>query len=164
MGKRIDHNQVFDKDGNLISQEIVEVVTYPSEEESLKLAARLTVLPLLEGDLLKDEDAEQYAGLFPEWEVGIPVEAGWVYRWDGTIFRCIQPHTTQADWAPGPATASLWTGYRTAETLPWAQPPAENPYMIGDKVLWTDGNVYESTIDNNIWSPVGYPSGWSQVV
>jgi hypothetical protein len=27
----------------------------------------------------------------------------------------------------------------------------------------TDGKVYESLIDNNIWSPEAYPAGWSEV-
>jgi len=34
--------------------------------------------------------------------------------------------------------------------------------MIGDKVLFND-KVYESTIDNNIWSPAAYPAGWREV-
>ena len=32
--------------------------------------------------------------------------------------------------------------------------------MKGDRVLWTDGKVYESTIDNNVWSITAYPQGW----
>jgi len=35
--------------------------------------------------------------------------------------------------------------------------------MTGDKVMF-DGKVYESVIDNNIWSPIAYPSGWREVI
>ena len=37
--------------------------------------------------------------------------------------------------------------------------------MTGDKVHYpdADGPVYESIIDNNIWSPEAYPQGWQQV-
>lgn len=35
-------------------------------------------------------------------------------------------------------------------------------YMIGDHILY-EGIEYESTIDNNVWSPVDYPAGWAEV-
>ena len=34
--------------------------------------------------------------------------------------------------------------------------------MKGDKVMF-EGHVYESAIDNNIWSPSAYPAGWTLV-
>ena len=27
-----------------------------------------------------------------------------------------------------------------------------------------EGKVYESLIDNNVWSPSSYPQGWQEVV
>lgn len=45
----------------------------------------------------------------------------------------------------------------------WAQPTgAHNAYMKGDRILYTDGKIYESTIDNNVWAPDVYPAGWSE--
>ena len=44
----------------------------------------------------------------------------------------------------------------------WEQPDSTNAYMTGDKVTY-NGKTYMSTIDNNIWSPVDYPAGWSEV-
>ena len=36
-----------------------------------------------------------------------------------------------------------------------------NPFTgYGDECLWSDGKVYRSTIDNNVWSPAAYPQGW----
>ena len=37
--------------------------------------------------------------------------------------------------------------------------------MKGDKVHYPDkgGPVYESTIDNNVFSPEAYPAGWQLV-
>lgn len=50
------------------------------------------------------------------------------------------------------------------EVQEWTQPPAESPHMIGDRVWFGDpSSVYESLIDNNIWSPAGYPAGWQLV-
>ena len=34
--------------------------------------------------------------------------------------------------------------------------------MIGDKVKF-EGKVYQSLIDNNVWSPSDYPQGWEEV-
>ena len=36
---------------------------------------------------------------------------------------------------------------------------AHDAYQTGDKVLF-NGEVYESTMDNNIWSPADYPQAW----
>jgi hypothetical protein len=37
-----------------------------------------------------------------------------------------------------------------------------SPYMLGD-CCSVDGVVYRSAMDNNVWSPVDYPSGWETV-
>lgn len=45
----------------------------------------------------------------------------------------------------------------------WAQPlGAHDAYAIGAKVLF-GGKVWESLIDNNVWSPSVYPQGWKEV-
>ena len=46
----------------------------------------------------------------------------------------------------------------------WHQPTgAHDAYMIGDKMLYTDGKVYKSLINGNVWSPEVYPNGWELV-
>lgn len=43
----------------------------------------------------------------------------------------------------------------------WVQPTgAHDAYNKGDKILFTDGRVYVSVIDGNVWSPLVYPQGW----
>ena len=45
----------------------------------------------------------------------------------------------------------------------WVQPlGAHDAYAIGAKVLF-GGKVWESLIDNNVWSPKVYPQGWKEV-
>lgn len=46
--------------------------------------------------------------LYPEWEIGVPYGADYIVRRGGTLYRCAQAHTSQADWSPE-VTASLWT-------------------------------------------------------
>lgn len=42
------------------------------------------------------------------------------------------------------------------------QPEGERNYSTGDRVRF-GGQVYESLIDNNVWSPLDYPQGWKLV-
>lgn len=39
-----------------------------------------------------------------------------------------------------------------------------SPYMKDDCAIGLDGQVYRSTIDNNVWEPTAYPAGWLLVV
>lgn len=44
--------------------------------------------------------------------------------------------------------------------LEWVQPTgAHNAYNKGDKMIY-NGDVYESLINGNVWSPVSYPAAW----
>lgn len=50
----------------------------------------------------------------------------------------------------------------------WVQPlgagvPGFSPYSMGDRVMY-NGKVYESTINNNVWSPDAYPAGWKEII
>lgn len=52
----------------------------------------------------------------------------------------------------------------TEETYPeWVQPlGAHDAYKTGDRVTF-EGEVYESLIDGNVWSPAAYPAGWQKI-
>lgn len=114
---------------------------------------------------LSDEDALTGVELFPRWnENGISYAAGDRVLYNGTLFKCLQAHTSQATWTPID-TPGLWAKVLIPdpEVIPdWEQPESTNGYMKGDKVRY-NGKVYESLIDNNIWSPEAYPAGWSEV-
>ena len=55
-----------------------------------------------------DENAVKVIELYPVWTVGIAVAKYSRYQYNGKLYKCIQPHTTQADWTPA-ATPALWT-------------------------------------------------------
>ena len=99
------------------------------------------------------------------WNVGVTYEVGRYLQYKGVLYKVLQPHTSQETWTPD-VTASLYAKVLidpTGETIPdWEQPDSTNAYMTGDKVRF-EGVVYESTIDNNIWSPTAYPAGWKIV-
>ena len=73
-------------------------------------------------------------------------------------------HTAQSDWTPENA-PSLWARVLIPDenVIPeWEQPDSTNAYMVGDKVMF-EGHIYESAINNNIWSPSTYPAGWTLI-
>lgn len=113
---------------------------------------------------LSDEDALEASNLFPNWETAFIYAKDDRVRYEGILYKCLQAHTSQEAWTPT-AAPSLWAKVLIPDenVIPeWEQPGSTNPYMKGDKVMF-EGQVYESLIDNNIWSPATYPAGWQQL-
>lgn len=113
---------------------------------------------------LDDTDALNAIELYPVWADDVSYVAGDRVRYDGVLYKCLQAHTSQSDWTPT-AAPSLWTKVLIpdSDTIPeWEQPDSTNGYSKGDKVKY-NGAVYESLIDNNVWSPDAYPAGWQVV-
>ena len=55
-----------------------------------------------------DENAVKVIDLYPKWVVGIAVAKDSRYQYEGKLYKCVQAHTTQADWTPN-VTPALWT-------------------------------------------------------
>ena len=108
---------------------------------------------------LTDEQALEVINLYMPWVVGEAVVAGDMRRDEGKLYRCIQAHTTQADWKPALVPA-LWLEVSVEEWPEWVQPTgSEDAYNTGDKVTY-NGVKYISLVDGNVWDPVSYPAGW----
>ncbi len=110
-------------------------------------------------DTLEDGAALEHQALYPAWQSGQAVAAGYRARHGDKLYRCIQAHTTQGDWPPD-ATPALWVRVSVDEWPEWVQPTgAHDAYSKGDKVTH-GGSRYISLIDGNTWSPASYPAGW----
>ena len=106
---------------------------------------------------LTDDEALKAAALYPAWSAQDTYDAGERVRFDGTLYKCLQPHAAQPDWTPT-AAPSLWAKVLvsdTGEALPWEQPESTNPYMQGDKVTH-GGKTWVSAFDNNVCVIVFY--------
>lgn len=57
---------------------------------------------------LSPSEALRVKDRYPEWETGINVKTGERYRVEDVLWECIKEHTTQENWKPSMATASLW--------------------------------------------------------
>ena len=110
---------------------------------------------------LSDEDALEAIDLFGSWQADKAYVVDDKVKYEGNLYKCLQAHTSQASWTPV-AAASLWAKVLIPDenVIPeWEQPESTNAYMVGDKVTF-EGHIYESAINNNIWSPSAYPAGW----
>ena len=111
---------------------------------------------------LDDTDALDNTELFSVWEPDVEYETGTRVRYNETLYKCLQKHTSQESWDPESA-PSLWAKVLIPDPdiVPeWVQPDSTNPYMKGDKVMH-NGSTWICTIDNNVWEPGVY--GWEMI-
>lgn len=107
-----------------------------------------------------DEILIDNVAAFPYWNGGgVSYSAGMLLQYDSSLYRVIQPHTSQADWTPDRVPA-LFTRVSVEEYPDWVQPTgAHDAYGKGDKVAH-NGKHWQSDIDGNVWEPGVY--GWSE--
>lgn len=113
------------------------------------------------GAALNDAAALEAMAVFKTWADGTAYAVDDRIRYGDNLYRCVQAHTSQADWTPS-ATPALWTRVSVEEWPEWMQPTgAQDAYSIGDKVTY-EGVRYVSLIDGNVWSPAAHPAGWEK--
>ena len=131
-------------------------------------AEAAVTLAKIQAASLDDTDAVKVQALYDEWN-GDSVEyaVGDRVRFQGTLCKCLQAHTSQADWAPN-AAPSLWSlilpGQEGSgvEVGIWQQPDSTNGYDKGDKVLY-NGHIWESTQNDNVWKPGDVGAPWTDL-
>ena len=109
---------------------------------------------------MTDETALNAVELFPAWKAGNTYTIGDRVQHKAMLYKCVQSHTSQADWAPSEAQA-LWKIVNADEYPEWVQPTgAHDAYNIGDKVTY-NGLRYVCTTSANVYAPDVY--GWQLV-
>jgi hypothetical protein len=128
----------------------------------------------MRADSLTEDELYQFPSVYPAWRPGEALKNAAdsatgkadIRQYKGKLYKVVLSHTTQIDWLPD-VSASLFTAFNPPETISvFVQPTgAHDVYMKGDKVHFPTASdpVYESLIDNNSWSPIAYPQGWSQL-
>lgn len=114
-----------------------------------------------------DAEALSLQILYKQWnkQVGKELQVGEYVNHNDVLYKVLQQHTVQDNWAPdvSPSLFAKVLVDPTGDTiLDWVQPDSTNAYMKGDKVKFED-HIYQSLINNNIWSPTAYPEGWELV-
>lgn len=130
---------------------------------SMSAVAAIAFVTLSETGAIDDVTAGEHPEMFAEWEPEVSYAPGNIRRYSEQLYRCIQAHTSQADWTPDTA-VSLWTRIADpAEEWPeWSQPVgAHDAYAAGDKVSH-NGKHWTSSADGNVWEPGVY--GWEEYI
>lgn len=124
-------------------------------------AVGIMFVTLTEAGSIDPETAVEHADLFAEWAYPIAYKTGQIRRYGGVLYKCVQDHTSQADWTPT-AAVSLWakTSDPAEEWPSWSQPVgAHDAYSKGAKVSHNNKH-WISTADANVWEPGVY--GWME--
>ena len=114
------------------------------------------------GAALTDEIALTATAIYPMWATDKNYTIGDRIQHNAILYKCVQSHTSQADWTPD-VTPALWVRVSIEEWPEFVKPTgAHDAYAKGDKVTFK-GKHYISLIDANVYSPVEYPQGWEEV-
>ena len=135
-----------------------------TKEEQLENQRKLALTFFAE--TLSDAQALQVPMLFDEFDGnGVAYEVGKRVLYNDILYKVVQAHTSQAEWTPvaAPSLFAKVINETIDGSIPeFEQPDSTNPYMKGDRVIF-NGKVYESLIDNNVYSPEAYPAGWKEI-
>ena len=141
---------------------------YTTEENLTALAraqandvASLVFVSMAEKGEFDDSTLTEHTEQFPKWASSISYSANAIAQHGGKLYRCLQAHTSQEDWAPDVA-ASLWKeiGDPSVEYPAWSQPiGAVDAYQLGAKVSHNEKH-WTSSVANNVWEPNVY--GWDE--
>lgn len=98
-----------------------------------------------------------------EWRPELNVIEGDVYCCDGLLYRCVQAHTTQADWRPNLLLA-LWRRVQPkAAVMLWQE---NTDYATGDVVGYPDEMVLYTCVQGHTsqvgWEPPNIPALWKK--
>lgn len=97
------------------------------------------------------------------WIAGERVDVGAVRSYGGKSWRCLQAHTTQADWTPDATIDVLWALVVEEPAGPpaWVQPTgAHDAYPLGAEVTH-NGKIWRSLYAANVWEPGVF--GWQDL-
>lgn len=137
------------------------------EAQSAMVQAAVTVAQI-QAQSLTDEQAITVKNIYPVWDGnGVSYQKDYYLTYDGKLYKVLQAHTSQADWAPDAAPslfAEVLSWQDGTSIGEWVQPDSTNPYMAGDQVTH-NGETWESLIDNNVWEPgaQGSEALWQKV-
>ena len=161
--------------------QVVTMDSYTEEDTTITVNYVVTAKPLTKeeqlenqknlaltffAETLSDAQALQVPMLFDDFDGnGVAYEVGKRVLYNDILYKVIQAHTSQAEWTPiaAPSLFAKVINETIDGSIPeFEQPGSTNPYMKGDRVIF-NGKVYESLIDNNVYSPEAYPAGWKEI-
>lgn len=160
----LGHDEIAGADTVLVSDASTadELTTQRADLAEQKNVAAIIFVSLAEKGDIDEVTATEHVDVFEQWVYPKAYSVGKIIQDGGKLYKCVQAHTSQADWPPAD-TPALWTkiGDPSEEYPEWSQPlGAHDAYALGAKVSH-NGKKWVSDIANNVWEPGVY--GWSEV-
>lgn len=134
-----------------------------SQAQNFSNISAIAFVTLAEIGNIDEVTATEHTDIFADWEPNVAYATGNLRTYDNVLYKCVQAHTSQADWTP-PATPALWAkaGNPADEWPEWSQPiGAHDAYAAGDKCSH-NGKHWISEVNGNVWEPgaVGTEALW----
>lgn len=109
---------------------------------------------------LDDETALTCVELFPMWAIGRAYAVDDRVQHNGTLYKCVQAHTSQADWTPD-KTPALWAVVSKGQTG-----TVDDPIDAARGMEYTYGLYYKDPEDGKTYlcERIGEPSGGTVVL
>ena len=109
---------------------------------------------------LADETALTGVELFPMWAIGRAYAVDDRVQHNGTLYKCVQAHTSQADWTPD-KTPALWAVVSKGQTG-----TVDDPIDAARGMEYTYGLYYKDPEDGKTYlcERTGEPSGGTVVL
>lgn len=130
-----------------------------------QLVDSIVFVKLAETGVIDDVTATEHTEMFGKWEPNVDYVVGNMRTFGAgeeiKLYRCVQAHRSQADWAPD-VTPALWdeAGDPAEEWPAWSQPiGSHDAYNQGDKASHNEKH-WISNVDANVWEPGVY--GWTE--
>jgi hypothetical protein len=165
----IDWERVITAAQRALEAEIAErqaaiTATEQQRAQGLLRALEVVARKVIDIEALDDDEVDAVAALYPAWISGIPLAVGDIVSFEGLLYRVIQAHTTQSDWAP-PIVPALFNRVRE----PQDNSPLE--WVAGESVSVGDERLYQGTLYRAIqahttqadWTPPAVPALWAVV-
>ena len=170
----------FDEANDVYTYEVIEKTEAEIQQEIISassankrdlIQSKLEETVVNEAQEGEDTEALDNQDLFPMWENDFDYTVDFKCQDFNNenelkLYKCLQAHTSQSDWRPKDVPALFVLMAYPGEIPVFIQPTgAHDAYNTGDRVHFPTINdpVYESTIDNNVWSPTNYPQGWQLI-
>ena len=137
-------------------------VSTATEVQNAKVVNGITFVTMAEAGSIDAVTAAEHSDLFQEWAYPIAYTVGQIRRYKEVLYKCVQAHTSQADWTPDTA-ASLWskTSDPAEEWPEWSQPVGAHDAYEKDAKVSHNGKHWKSDVASNVWEPGVY--GWTEV-
>ena len=122
--------------------------------------------PELDGTAIIDRE-DDIPDFNPELHQYLNWNKGECVRDNNQVWQLIQPYDSNTYKEHPENLRAQWSLCHTKDPLkakPYVAPMGQSGmYMIDECCIASNGKVYKSLVDNNVWEPTGYPTGWEEV-